>query len=225
MQAPSFASLLSGPLGTVFLASALLGGLFGGTLGALLAYLFSRRLFKSEVMRDALRDIRAPLAAYGEWLTTVSGEFSLWKADLLPAFLPDSERDQFELNRMRKLFVDQRSQRWLDKWEEYDSLLAKFGRAAQAIRLRQAGLHQAFAEVFRNLESDPPEAARAGGRIENLAFEQIQLVSDFLYHLQYECLRPIATARPRAPNSIAKPRIVRTAFGKIKVIAPEGPRI
>jgi hypothetical protein len=224
-MAPSLALFPTGPSGSAFLASALMGGLFGGTFGALLAYHFSRRLFRSQVMRAALEDIRGPLSAYAEWLATVSGEFSLWKGDLLPAFLPDSERDQFELNRMRKLFVDQRSQRWSDKLEEYDTLLARFGAAAGALRVRQAGLHQAFADAFKNLEADPPEAARIGGRIESLAFEQMQLVSDFLYHLQYECLRPIADARPRAPRHVSKPRIVRTAFGKIKVVAPKGPWI
>lgn len=213
---------LSGPGAPALLPAALLGGLCGGIGGALLAYAFSRRLFKSGILRDALRDIRGPVAAYQEWLKAVAGEFSIWKTDLLPAFLPDSPRDQFEVNRMRRLFVDLRGQGWLDKLEEYDTVLAKFQPAVRAIGMRQAALQDAFAEAFKNLETDPPEAARAGERIEILAFEQMQLVSDLLYHLQYECLRPVATARPRAPASFAKPRIVRTVWGKIRVVGPEG---
>ena len=56
---------------------------------------------------------------------------------------------------------------------------------------------------------------------EGLAFEQGQLVSDFLYHLQYECLRSVATARPRTPKDIIKPRIVRTVLGRIRVVTPK----
>lgn len=162
-----------------------------------------------------------PLSGYMEWLTTVSGEFALWKTDLLSAYIPDSSQDQFELNRMRKLFVDQRNQFWLSKLEEYDTLLEKFNPAIKAMWFRQMELHQTFSKVFKSLESDPPEAVNAGERIEALAFEQGQLVTDFLYHLQYECLRSVATAKPRAPKNIIKPRIVRTAMGRIKVVLPK----
>lgn len=211
-------------LGNLFWATAFVGGVFGSLIGGLaaaaLAYFFSRRLFKARVLDEARKDIKGPLSAYNEWLTTVAGEFALWKTDLLPAYIPDSSQDQFELNRMRKLFVDQRNQLWLSKLEEYDTLLEKFNPAIKAMWFRQMELHEAFSKVFRSLESDPPEAVRTGERIETLAFEQCQLVSDFLYHLQYEALRSVATARPRAPKEIVKPRIVRTGFGRIKVVSP-----
>jgi hypothetical protein len=225
MLTPYLALWPSDQGGSVFLSAALMGGMSGGLGGAALAYFFSRRLFRSQVMREALQEIREPLAAYMDWLATVSGEFSLWKSDLLPAFVPDSPQDQFELNRMRKLFVDQRNQRWMDVLEAYDTLLARFTPAIKSMWLRQAELHEAFSRIFRNLESDPPEAARGGERLANLAFEQNQLVSDFLYHLQYECLKPVASARPRKPKALLKPRIVRTAWGRIKVVGPKAKMI
>lgn len=212
-------------LGNLFWTSAIVGGIFGSLIGgmaaAVFAYVFSRRLFKSKVLDNARKDIKVPMSGYIEWLTTVAGEFALWKTDLLPAYIPDSSQDQFELNRMRKLFVDQRNQLWLSKLEEYDTLLEKFNPAIKAMWFRQMELHEAFSKVFKCLESDPPEAVKTGERIESLAFEQCQLVSDFLYHLQYECLRSVATARPRAPKDIVKPRIVRTGFGRIKVVSPK----
>lgn len=225
MMTPYLSLWPSDRSGSVFLSAALMGGMSGGLGGAALAYFFSRRLFRSQVMREALQEIRGPMSSYMDWLETVSGEFSLWKADLLPAFVPDSPQDQFELNRMRKLFVDRRSQRWLDVLEAYDTLLARFTPAVNAIWSRQAELHEAFSRIFKNLESDPPEAARGGQLIENLAFEQNQLVSDFLYHLQYECLKPVASARPRKPKAPIKARIVRTAWGRIKVVGPKAKRI
>lgn len=200
------------------------GSLIGGLAAVLFAYLFSRSLFKSKVLDNARKDIKGPMSGYIEWLNTVAGEFSLWKTDLLPAYIPDSSQDQFELNRMRKLFVDQRNQLWLSRLEEYDTLLEKFNPAIKVMWFRQMELHEAFTTVFKALESDPPEAVRTGERIEGLAFEQCQLVSDFLYHLQYECLRSVATARPRTPKEIVKPRIVRTGLGQIKVVLPKDTR-
>lgn len=201
----------------------LLGSLFGGLAAVITAHAFSRKLFKSKVLDNARKDIKAPLSSYMEWLTTVAGEFALWKTDLLPAYLPDSAQDQFELNRMRKLFVDQRNQLWLSKLEEYDTLLEKFNPAIKAMWFRQMEIHESFTRVFKAMETDPPEAVASGERIENLAFEQGQLVSDFLYHLQYECLRSVATARPRMPKNVVKPRIVRTVLGRIKVVLPADP--
>jgi hypothetical protein len=227
MGFPHLSGLLSESGESVFLGAAIVGGaigsLIGGLAAALTAYLFSRRLFKSRVLDNARKDINGPLTAYMEWLTTVSGEFALWKTDLIPAYIPDSSQDQFELNRMRKLFVDQRNQLWLSKLEEYDTLLEKFNPAIKAMWFRQMELHEGFTAVFKLLESDPPEAVKAGERLEGLAFEQGQLVSDFLYHLQYECLRFVATARPRMPKNIVKPRIVRTALGRIRVVTPNDP--
>ena len=226
MFLPLIPGLTTGPGESVFLGTALFGGLVGSLIGGLAAaittYLFSRKLFKSKVLDNARKDIKVPLSAYMEWLTTVSGEFALWKTDLIPAYIPDSAQDQFELNRMRKLFVDQRNQLWLTKLEEYDTLLEKFNPAIKAMWFRQMELHEGFSRVFKTLETDPPEAVKSGERIESLAFEQGQLVSDFLYHLQYECLRSIATTRPRSPKNIIKPRIVRTALGRIRVITPKG---
>lgn len=225
MVLPLLSGLTPGAGDNQFLGTALFGGLVGSLIGGLAAaittYLFSRKLFKSKVLDNARKDIKVPLSSYMEWLTTVSGEFALWKTDLIAAFIPDSAQDQFELNRMRKLFVDQRNQLWLAKLEEYDTLLEKFNPAIKAMWFRQMELHEGFARVFKTLESDPPEAVKAGERIETLAFEQGQLVSDFLYHLQYECLRSVATARPRTPKNIIKPRIVRTAMGRIRVVTPK----
>jgi hypothetical protein len=229
MGFPHLYGFLSESGESVFLGAAIVGGVLGSLIGGLAAavttYLFSQRLFKSKVLDNARKDIKGPLSAYMEWLTTVSGEFALWKTDLLPAYLPDSSQDQFELNRMRKLFVDQRNQLWLSKLEEYDTLLEKFNPAIKAMWFRQMELHEGFSMVFKSLESDPPEAVKAGERIESLAFEQGQLVSDFLYHLQYECLRSVATARPRTPKNIVKPRIVRTALGRIRVVTPNDSEI
>ncbi|GEM_PF-3048896 len=211
----------------VFLFSAALGALAGSLAGglasALVAYVFARRLFKSRVLDQARKDITVPVSAYMEWLTVVSGEFALWKTDLLPAYIAESAQDQFELNRMRKLFVDQRNALWLSKLEEYDTLLAKFNSAIKAMWMRQMELHEGFSRVFKSLEDDPPDAVKAGERIETLAFEQGQLVSDFLYHLQYECLRSVATAKPRTPKNLIKPRIIRTPSGRIRLVTPEDP--
>lgn len=209
----------------VFLISAafgaVAGSLIGGLASAFAAYVFARRLFKARVLDQARKDITVPLSAYMEWLTVVSGEFALWKTDLLPAYIADSAQDQFELNRMRKLFVDQRNALWLSKLEEYDTLLAKFNPAIKAMWMRQMELHEGFSKVFKSLEVDPPEAVKTGELIETLAFEQGQLVSDFLYHLQYECLRSVATSRPRTPKNIIKPRIIRTPLGGIRLVTPK----
>lgn len=225
MFIPLLSAFTPGDWNNGFLGTALFGGLVGSLMGGMAAaittYLFSRKLFKSKVLDNARKDIKIPLSAYMEWLTSVSGEFALWKTDLIPAYLPDSAQDQFELNRMRKLFVDQRNQFWLAKLEEYDTLLEKFNPAIKEMWFRQMELQDGFSRVFKTLESDPPEAVKAGERIETLAFEQVQLVSDFLYHLQYECLRSIASARPRTPKNIIKPRIVRTALGRIRVVTPK----
>jgi hypothetical protein len=215
-----------GPAGeNVFLVSAafgaLVGCLVGGLATTLITYFFAHRLFKSKVLNQARKDISGPLSAYMEWLTTVSGEFALWKSDLLPAYISESTHDQFELNRMRKLFVDQRNSLWISKLEEYDTLLAKFNPAIKAMWIRQMELHESFTMVFENLDQNPDTAVSIGSRIETLAFEQGQLVSDFLYHLQYECLHSVATAKPRNPKSIIKPRIIRTTLGRIRLVTPK----
>jgi hypothetical protein len=209
----------------VFLVSAgvgaLVGTLIGGMAATLTGYVFARKLFKSKILDQARKDITVPMSAYMDWLTTVSGEFALWKTDLLPAYLTESSQDQFELNRMRKLFVDQRNSLWLSKLEEYDTLLAKFNPAIKAMWLRQMEIHEGFSQVFKSLEPDPPEAVKAGESVETLAFEQGQLVSDVLYHLQYECLRSVASAKPRTPKNIIKPRIIRTPLGSIRLVTPK----
>jgi hypothetical protein len=211
-------------LGAPFLAAivlgVLLGTLIGGIATASAAYAFALRMFRNQVLDHARKEIKGPLGAYAEWLTAVSGEFALWKADLLPSFLPDSGQDQFELNRMRKLFVDQRNAQWIARLEEYDAILPAFAPAITALWVRQTEIAQAFDAVFRNLEADPPEAVRAGGRLETLAFEQTQLVSDFLHQLQYECLRAVARRKPRAPGNLVKPRMVRTRFGTVQIASP-----
>lgn len=208
-----------------FLASAVMGGLLGSLIGGIAsgwaAYAFARRMFRNRVLDHARKEIKAPVGAYMEWLTLVSGEFALWKSELLPSFLADSSQDQFQLNRMRKLFVDQRNSLWITRIEEYDAILPKFSQAVKAMWIRQTEINETFDRVFRNLETDPPEAVKAGERIETLAFEQGQLVSDFLYQLQYECLRDVATRRPKALRDPVKPRIVRTSFGKVRMVTPK----
>lgn len=220
----SYPPLQGSPMETVesvFLTAAVIGGLMGGLVASLASYFFSRRLFQAKVLDNARKDIKSPMNAYMEWLTTISGEFAIWKTDLLPAYIPDSPQDQFELNRMRKLYVDQRNQLWLSKLEEYDTVLGKFNPAIKAMWMRQMEIQNGFTEVFKSMETDPPEAVKIGERIENLAFEQAQLVSDFLYHLQYECLRSVATSRPRDPKDLIKTRIVRTGLGRIRVVSPK----
>ena len=165
MSLPLIPGLTAGPGESMFLGTALFGGLVGSLIGGLAAalttYLFSRKLFKSKVLDNARKDIKVSLSSYMEWLTTVSGEFALWKTDLIPAYIPDSDQDQFELNRMRRLFVDQRNQLWLAKLEEYDTLLEKFNPAIKAMWFRQMELHEGFSRVFKALESDPPEAVKS----------------------------------------------------------------
>jgi hypothetical protein len=189
---------------SVFLVSAIFGALVGSLIGD-----------------QARKEITIPLSAYREWLTTVTGEFSLWNTDLLPAFISDSSQDQFELNRMRKLYVDSRNSVWLSKLEEYDTMLAKFNPSIKAMWMQQQEINDRFSQVLSNLEKDPPESVKAGKRLETFAFEQGQLVSDFLYHLQYECLRSVATAKPGMPKIIVKPRIIRTGIGKIRIVTPK----
>lgn len=208
-----------------FLASAVLGGLVGSLAGGMasawFAYAFARRLFRNQVLDHARKELKAPLGAYMEWLATVSGEFAVWKSELLPSFLPDSGQDQFELNRMRKLFVDQRNSLWMARLEEYDAILPSFASVSKAMWIRQTEIAGNFDRVFLNLETDPPEAAKAGERLETLAFEQGQLVSDFLYQLQYECLRSVARRKPRSPRDQVKPRIVRTSLGRVRLVSPK----
>jgi hypothetical protein len=216
---------LRGQGGSVFIVSAVLGSLVGclagGLFSAWAAYAFGRRLFRHRVLDHARRDIRNPMNDYMQWLTAVAGEFSLWRTSLLPSYIPDSPEDEFELNRMRKLFVDQRNSRWLSKLEEYGSLLTKFKPAIKVMWIRQTELNEGFNKVFRLIESDPPEAVNMGESLGELAFEQSQLVSDFLYQLQYECLRSVAARKPRPARDLIKPRIIRTSFGRIRVVSPK----
>jgi hypothetical protein len=216
--------ILKGEGGPVFLVSGLLGSLLGSLVGGLFsawaAYVFGRRLFRHRILDHAREDIRRPMDGYMQWLTAVSGEFSLWRTSLLPSYIPDSPEDEFQLNRMRKLFVDQRNSLWFSKLEEYDTLLAKFQPAVKAMWDRQADLNAGFDRVFGLIESDPPEAVRMGESLGELAFEQSQLASDFLYQLQYECMRSVASRKPRPPKDLLKPRIIRTAFGRIRVAVP-----
>jgi hypothetical protein len=224
MPTPLLDSILQNGQGP-FLASAVAGGLLGSLIGGIAsgwaAYAFARRMFRNRVLDHARKEIKAPMGAYMEWLTQVSGEFAVWKTELLPSFLADSSQDQFQLNRMRKLFVDQRNSLWLARVEEYDAILPDFAPAIKAMWIRQTEIGETFDRVFRNLEADPPEAVQAGERIETLSFEQGQLVSDFLYQLQYECLRDVARRKPKVPRDVVKPRIVRTSFGRVRMVTPK----
>lgn len=203
------------------LAGALTGVIVGGTVTAWASYVLARRMFRNQVLDHARKELKAPLGAYMDWLTTVSGEFAIWKTDLLPSYIADSNQDTFQLNRMRKLFVDPRNSQWLARLEEYDAILPKFTGAIKAMWMRQSEISEHFNRVFASLESDPPDAVNAGERIESLAFEQGQLVSDFLYQLQYECLRSVASRKPKSPRDLVKPRIVRTSWGNVKMVSPK----
>ena len=221
MSSFPYAELLKSNPDAMVAGATLIGALVGGLASALVTYAFARNFFRSKVLDFARREIKEPLSAYAEWLTALAGEFSLWKNDLLPAYLGESSQDQFELNRMRKLFVDQRNTMWFAKLEEYEVLLAKFKSVIKALWIRQTELGEGFHQVFKYLETDPPEAVKAGARIETLAFEQTQLVIDLLYQLQYECLRTVASGKPRAPKDLVKPRIVRMSFGRIRLVSPQ----
>jgi hypothetical protein len=212
------------PGGEALLASAFAGAmagcLAGGLATAWASHALARRMFRNQVLDHARKELKGPLTDYSEWLAAVHGSFAFWKADLLPAYLPDSGQDQFELNRMRKLFVDQRSALWIARLEEYDAILPNLAPAVKELWMRQTRIAECFDAVFRNIESDPPEAAKAGERLESLAFEQGQLVSDLIYQLQFECLRAIASRKPRAPRDLVKPRLFRTGSGLVRVASP-----
>ena len=203
------------PFWMVF-ASVTAGTLLGGLASCLAAYVFARRLSRIRVLDRFRQEIKETLSAYVDWLGAVAGEFSLWKIHLLPCFLPYSEKDQFELSRMRQLYVDRRNAAWMAKLEEDDLILGKFQAPIRELWSRQSELGDHFILAFKYLESDPPEAARAGEKLEAMAFEQSQAVSDFRYQLQYECLRGLATGYPpaaREPLRIPMPRNTVGASG------------
>lgn len=220
MGYPHFLDFPGGSMEGAFLAAALTGGMAGGLAASAASHFLAKRLFRCKVLDHARKDIKVSISAYMEWLATVSGSFAFWKTDLQPAYVPDSAQDQFELNRMRVLFVDQRGQLWLSKLEEYDALLGKFAHAVKDLWMRQVEIQHGFADVFRFMESDPPLAVQAGERIQNIAFDQVQLLADFLYLLQFECLRSVAGGKPRAPRDLTRPRIVLNFWGRIKVVRP-----
>lgn len=203
------------------LSGAMVGGVIAGIMTLAVSWRLAKRLHKMRVLDHARRELKAPLTAYIEWLHAVSSEFSQWRVDLIPHYRANHAKDQEQLNRMRALFVDVRNVSWFERLEEYDTLLGLFQKAIKAMWFRQTEIGMTFASVLENIESNPEETLLKAEKLETIAFEQSQLVSDFIYHLQYECLKSIATQKPRRPRDIRKPRIIRTAFGGIKVVQPE----
>lgn len=199
---------------------AAIGSAFTGILGLSGVWIMSKRLHRMRVLDHARRDLKGPVAEYIDWLHALGGEFPLWRQDLLPVFRADSPRDQFELNRMRKLFVDPRSSTWFARLEEYEGLLGKFSQVIQAIWHRQAEIGERFHRVLSRIGDQPAMALNAAEQIEALAFEQAQLASDFMDHLQYECLKSVIGRGPRSGIGPRKVKIVRTALGNIRLEEP-----
>ncbi len=199
---------------------AVLGSALTGAIGLTGVWIMSKRLHRMRVLEYARRDLKGPVAEYIDWLHTLGGEFPLWRQDLLPVYRSDSARDQFELNRMRKLFVDPRSSTWFARLEEYEGLFGKFSRVIQAIWHRQAEIGERFHRVLSRISDQPALALNAAEQIEVLAFEQAQLVSDFMEHLQFECLKSVVGQRPGRSIGPRKVKIVRTVLGNIRLEEP-----
>jgi hypothetical protein len=184
------------------------GILITGALFALIVHLYSMRMFRWRILDEVRRELRDPLTAYVDWLHAVSAEFSIWKAGLLPGFAAHNAHDQYELNRLRRLFVDPRGQSWFSRLEEYEPVLGRFRKSAKDLWLRQAQIHEQFQRIFHLLDQNPRAASEAGHWLENLAFEQSQSVSQFVYHMQYECLKSVADSRSKVLKQRAKPQPV-----------------
>jgi hypothetical protein len=196
-----------------------LGGMVTGLLSLLAFWLLAKRLQRLRILDHTRLELKGPVIDYIDWLHAISGEFPQWRRDLIPGFQMQSGRDQFELNRMRKLFVDPRSSTWFARLEEYELLLAKFGEVIQKMWRHQAEIGERFHRVLSQVESHSAAASKAAEELEELAFEQSQLAHEFMDHLQYECLKPFA---PRKLNSRQSRhnRIRRTAMGNIKIVEP-----
>lgn len=213
--------VLSGNFGPLELMAAFLGGaLLSGLFLAMAVHFYSLRIFRWRVLDEVRRELRDPLNRYVEWLHAVSAEFSVWKNGFLLRYAANNPLDQQELNRLRRLFIDARGQSWFNRLEEYEPVLGRFRKAAKELWIRQAQIHEQFHLVFRQLEQNPSAASESGHSLENLAFAQSQLVSDFLYHLQYECLKAVADSKPKAGRGVVKPRLERTFLGHIRVAEP-----
>jgi hypothetical protein len=213
-------------LGTEHFACVLIGVFCGilsaGIFMAAAVHLYSRRLFRWRVLDEVRRELRDPLMDYVDWLHEVSAQSSAWKGSLMQSFAALGARDPHEVNRLRRLFIDPRSQAWFDRLEEYETVLGRFRNAVKELWIRQVQIQEHFNSVLRLLESSPTEAAEFGRILEHLAFEQSQLVSDFLYHLQYECLKSVADAAPKSVKKARgkKTRLERTSMGRIRPVSP-----
>ncbi len=199
------------------LAGMLAGLILGGFLTIWVAYRLSRRVFRTRVLEMARRELREPLHAYMDWLNSVSAEFSIWKSTLLPTFIAESNRDQVELNRMRKLFVDPRNTVWMQRLEEFDAVLGRFRDAVNGLWRRQILISEHFDALFHAIDTDAAESVSRAESLEDIAFDQAQLVGDFLYHLQYESLQGIADSPPKHTGIRRTARIRRTRFGRIEL--------
>jgi hypothetical protein len=199
------------------LAGMFAGLLIGGFLTIWVAYRLSRRVFRTRVLELARRELREPLHGYMDWLNSVSAEFSIWKSTLLPTFVAESSRDQVELNRMRKLFVDPRNTVWMQRLEEFDAVLGRFRDAVNGLWRRQMLISEHFNTLFQAIDGDAAESVARAESLEDLSFDQAQLVADFLYHLQYESLKGVADSPPKRTGFHRSARIRRTRFGRIEL--------
>jgi hypothetical protein len=199
---------------------AILGGFVTGCICLIGVWLMSKKLHRMRVLDHVRRELKGPVIEYIDWLHTIAGEFPNWRRDLISGFRPQSAQDQFELNRMRKLFVDPRSTLWFARLEEYESLLGKFSRVIQGIWLRQAEIGECFHRILSGIESNTALANQAANKIEKLAFEQAQLASDFIDHLQYECLKSVMGRPPKRTATAPTAKIVRTLLGSLRIDEP-----
>lgn len=204
--------------------SSLVGALVGGTLtavtGLIAMWILSKRLHRMRVLDHARRELRAPMVDYVDWLHALSGEFPLWRRELIPLYRPHLARDQHELNRLRRLFVDPRSSTWFARLDEYSILLDKFDTVVRTMWRQQADIGERFHRVLASIEEDPNAALKAAEELEEIAFEQAQLASEFMDHLQYECLKSVVGRKPRQADGKRKLRIERTSMGGIRLVQP-----
>lgn len=204
--------------------AALVSGLVSSVLTSLLAlaavWFMSKRLHRMRVLDHARRELRPPMVDYVDWLHALNGEFPLWRRELIPLYRPHLARDQNELNRLRRLFVDPRSSTWFARLNEYGPMLEKFDAVIATMWRQQADIGERFHRVLTGIEADPEASLRAAEELEVIAFEQAQLVAEFMEHLQYECLKSVIGRKPLRTDAQRKLRIERTSLGGIRMAQP-----
>jgi|GEM_PF-5290416 len=180
-----------------YFAGAVSGGLLSGALSLLGVWWMSKRLHRMRVLDHARRELKGPVGDYIEWLHALGAEFPAWRKGLIPSFQPGNNRDEYEINRMRKLFVDARSSAWFGKLEEYDFLLGKFSPVINAMWARQAEIGERFHRVLSRIGQWPQLSIEAAEQLEGFAFEQAQLASVFIGQVQSECLKSVVGGKRR----------------------------